>query len=102
MVMRYESLIERPREQLGRAVAFAGLSAGGGSLGFVDDPPGSAAAVELAPGHTIAGNPMRFATGRVELRSDEAWRTELPAPAARTVTALTRPLLRRYGYGARP
>ena len=106
MVMRYESLTEHPRAELDRALRFARLPRGGDALGFVDDPGRSPAGAEpgtvrLGPAHTVAGNPMRFATGRVELRADEAWRTELAPVDERTVTMLTRPLLRRYGYGVR-
>ncbi len=48
--------------------------------------------------HQIAGNPMRFHSGTVTLRRDDAWRERFPAAPRRTVTALTAPLMRRYGY----
>jgi hypothetical protein len=54
--------------------------------------------VLLSPSHTVAGNPMRFRTGPTQLRRDDAWRTELPRGRRRLVTALTAPLLARYGY----
>jgi hypothetical protein len=44
---------------------------------------------------------MRFATGSVAIRPDDRWRTAMPAGQRRAVTALTLPLLARYGYPAR-
>ena len=41
---------------------------------------------------------MRFTTGPVHLRRDDAWRRELSAPQRRLVGALTAPLLGAYGY----
>ena len=38
------------------------------------------------------------AAARLTVRLDDAWRTELPAGSRRLVTALTAPLLARYGY----
>ena len=48
--------------------------------------------------HTVSGNPLRFQAGTFEIRPDEEWRTALPAGKRRLVTALTWPLLKRYGY----
>jgi hypothetical protein len=58
----------------------------------------SADAVQLAPAHQIAGNPMRFQTGEVLLRRDDAWRQNLSAGDRRLVTTLTAPLMLAYGY----
>jgi hypothetical protein len=54
--------------------------------------------VQVGPAHQIAGNYMRFETGKLTLRSDDAWRAALPARDRRLVTALSGPLLARYGY----
>jgi hypothetical protein len=48
--------------------------------------------------HTASGNPMRFATGTITFRADEAWRDALPVRDRAIVSALTLPLLARYGY----
>lgn len=48
--------------------------------------------------HTAAGNPMRFRAGCIEIRRDDAWRRLLPPGDWAAVTALTLPLLARYGY----
>ncbi len=41
---------------------------------------------------------MRFTTGRVRVRQDDTWQAAMLASKRRTVTALTLPLLMRYGY----
>jgi hypothetical protein len=43
-------------------------------------PPAIAAerAVVLGVDHTVSGNPMRFRTGEIHIRSDEAWRSAMP------------------------
>jgi hypothetical protein len=54
--------------------------------------------ITLRPAHTVSGNPMRFSKGTLEVREDTEWRSALPPRGFRSVTALTGPLLRRYGY----
>ncbi|WP_273887988.1 sulfotransferase [Rubrobacter naiadicus] len=54
--------------------------------------------VELGVSHTVSGNPNRFETGTVELREDRRWQTEMSPRDRALVTALTAPLLSRYGY----
>jgi len=89
-LLRYEDFVAAPGPVLDGLAAFAGLPGSG------DVVEGDT--VELAPSHTVAGNPMRFRTGRISLRRDDAWRTRLPRGRRRLVTALTAPLLLRYGY----
>jgi hypothetical protein len=97
--VRYEDLVAAPAAALARVAEFAGVPAGPRELGFLD--PGGAWA-ELHAAHTASGNPMRFRTGRVDIRRDEEWRSAMPAGHRRLVTALTAPLLARYGYPRRP
>lgn len=54
--------------------------------------------LRLSEQHVLAGNPMRFQTGRVPLREDLAWRSAMSRTKKGAVTALTFPLLRRYRY----
>ena len=89
--VRYEDLATQPRTQLGRLLGF--VDAPAQELTFVKDD-----AVELEPVHSIGGNPNRFSTGLVPLQPDEEWRTGLPPAARGVVTALTAPLLAKYGY----
>jgi hypothetical protein len=41
-------------------------------------------------------------SGPLTVRLDDAWRTELPTGSRRLVSALTAPLLARYGYPRSP
>lgn len=54
--------------------------------------------VEIASQHVLAGNPVRFETGKITLEEDVAWRDAMGPEERALVTALTAPLLRRYGY----
>jgi hypothetical protein len=69
-----------------------------------EDPPGSLftgePTVTLAPTHSVKGNPDRFRTGPIEIRLDDEWRRAMRPRDRRVVTALTWPLLLRYGYAA--
>jgi hypothetical protein len=88
-LVRYEDFVADPAATLSRVGAHVGTT--DGSVVHGDT-------VTLGTQHTVAGNPMRFTTGPVRLRLDEAWRRELPARDRRLATALTAPLLLRYGY----
>jgi hypothetical protein len=48
--------------------------------------------------HGIAGNPGRFVSGEITLRADETWRQQMPSRDRRLVTAITLPLMVRYGW----
>ncbi|MEX0989174.1 MAG: sulfotransferase domain-containing protein [Actinomycetota bacterium] len=94
--MRYEDLIADPAGQTQRALALAGVVPAAEDLEFLDGRE-----VELAPSHTVEGNPMRFTFGRRTLRVDDEWRAALPARDRIALTGLTLPGLIRYGYGVR-
>ena len=94
--LRYEQLVADPRTALRSVLELAGLDADAEAFGFVD-PTGPA--VDLAPSHSVAGNPMRFRSGHLELVLDEEWRERMPAGSRSVVTAITAPLLTSYGYG---
>ncbi|HEV8564946.1 MAG TPA: glycosyltransferase [Actinomycetota bacterium] len=93
LFLRYEDLVRAPSPALGAVLRLAGTSAGDGVLGFVSDR-----SVELDVNHTVDGNPMRLSTGTVELREDDEWRRRMEPRARRLVSAVTAPLLARYGY----
>jgi hypothetical protein len=100
----YEELVRAPRQTMSPITEFIGLELGPQALGFLGNGPDGPWA-ELQPAHTASGNPLRFQTGRIPIQDDDAWRVAMPASARRTVSALTFPLLARYGYGhaaARP
>lgn len=58
----------------------------------------NADSVTLTRSHLVAGNPMRFQTGELRLRRDDAWRQRLDPRARGIVSLLTSPLMLRYGY----
>jgi hypothetical protein len=90
--VRYESLIDAPVDELRRIVDHAGLFAGPEVLSFLDRGQ-----VALNTNHVVAGNPLRL-HGALELRRDEAWRSQMGRRQRSVVLFLTWPLLLRYGY----
>lgn len=96
MLVRYESFVEDPRRTLATIAQFAELELEESALEFV-----SKDTIRLGPAHTASGNPVRFASGRVEIRPDEAWRSRLPRRERILVSALTYPQLAHYGFAGR-
>lgn len=90
--LRYEDLVREPQAAVAQAWRQLDLP-GPGLLPMVAEQT-----IELRPTHSVAGNPMRFRTGPTTLRTDEAWRTQMPARDRRVVTALGYPALRLFGY----
>jgi UDP-N-acetylglucosamine transferase subunit ALG13 len=88
---RYEDIVRDPRAGLRRILDFAGLR--GAGLDFLEGDTAM-----LVPNHSVDGNPMRFAQGPLSIRADEEWRSRLDERDRRVVSAITGPLLRRYGY----
>ncbi len=91
--LRYEQLVARPRATTAALADWLELPAGPAQLDYLTDER-----VTLGPCHSAAGNPMRFTTGLVRLRRDDAWRTQLPPRQRRLVGVLAAPWLGRYGY----
>lgn len=91
--VRYEALVTEPRAVLQGIAARLGEEP---SFAYLDG-----AQARLGTDHTVAGNPMRFATGSVALALDTEWTTALRRRDRALVTALTWPLLVRYGYLSR-
>jgi hypothetical protein len=58
--------------------------------------------VELSPNHTVSGNPSRFTTGAVRIERDDEWIAAQTSEDRWATTALTLPLLLRYGYPLMP
>src|SRR5206468_3782146 len=50
------------------------------------------------PTHGVGGNPSKFSLGDVAIAEDEEWRTAMPALDRWLTTAVSAPLLGRYGY----
>jgi hypothetical protein len=94
LFMKYESFVLSPHERLSQILGFARIGFRDEDLNFIL----SDNRVELGVSHTVEGSRTRFNTGPVELRVDDAWRTKMQPRERRLVTAITWPLLVRYGY----
>ena len=95
--VRYEDLVADPAGILQDLADFAGVPVDRRALAFLDG-----ATAQLSVGHTVSGNPVRFHTGPIRLRADDEWRSRLPRRQQWVTSALTLPLLARYGYLRRP
>jgi hypothetical protein len=91
MRLQYEALVADPAGCLRDVLSSAGLDET--DLSFLEGDR-----AEVGAGHSVSGNPMRFDTGPIEIRCDDAWRREMPAADRRRVTRRTRVMLTRYGY----
>ena len=92
-LVRYEDFVADPRATLAGVLDFMGRDTSNGALSFVEGNR-----ITLTPSHTVAGNPMRFTNGAIEVAADDAWQTAFPGRQQRFVSALTRPLRGRYHY----
>jgi len=90
--IRYEDFMDDPHEVLHDILSLVRQQAKAFPLA-----PGECT-VKLGVNHTVAGNPMRFKTGPVELRTDNEWKARMADIDRRIVTMLTWPLLMKYGY----
>lgn len=95
--VRYEDFVRAPGPVLRRVVETVDASAASAPPAHVDGT-----CVRLGVDHVLSGNRVRSRTGEIELTEDVAWRTRMSAPRRRLVSTLTLPLLRRYGFPARP
>ena len=91
LTIRYEDFIQRPKEQLNRVFRLLGEE-------VTDLPFLHGRRVSLNATHAVGGSPSRRRTGEIELRLDEEWKTKMEQKDKVAVTALTWPLLLRYGY----
>ena len=92
--MRYEDFVAEPRTNAEQVLSF--LEESPAISPFEDERT-----VSLAPNHTIAGNPSRFATGRIVLEDKAEWKTSQRSVDRWITTAVALPLLRHYGYEVR-
>jgi hypothetical protein len=89
--VRYEEFISDPQVTLQRVLSF--IEETHSSLPLQNDN-----SVNLEVQHTVSGNPSRFVTGKVELRQNQSWRSEMTRRDQMLVTAATWPLMIKYGY----
>lgn len=90
----YENLMKSPHGALSRIME--DLNRPQNNLNFIKDRIAT-----LDAHHTVSGNPSRFETGEIELFTDTEWTAKMHAGAYFIVTALTWPLLQKYGYSLR-
>ena len=95
LLVRYEDFVAHPQRTLGEIVRLVGEQPG--EFPFVGDNTAT-----LHPNHSVSGNPSRFETGSVSLRIDDEWLRAQHVKDRLTTTALTWPLLLRYGYSLWP
>ncbi|CAN5808103.1 sulfotransferase [soil metagenome] len=91
LTLRYEDLITNPQRSIDSILEMLQTSPSG-------SPFTSEHEVKFGVNHTVSGNPNRSQTGTVRLRLDEEWKKKLKPFDKSMVTALTWPLLVRYGY----
>jgi hypothetical protein len=89
-LLRYDDLVSNPHEVLAASLAALGLPADPSLL--------RGGRLSLGPNHMVAGNPLRFHRGELRIRNDTEWREGLGRGSTWVVTALTWPLLARYGF----
>jgi hypothetical protein len=90
--MRYEDFVSDPRGSLQHILSF--VNEPGSLLPLQEEH-----SLNLEAQHTVSGNPSRFVTGKVELRENRAWKSEMKWYDRMLVNAATWPLLLKYGYG---
>lgn len=90
LLVNYERLVERTRDELKRIIHFAGES-NSTRLDFIQGQQ-----AYLTKSHCIAGNPMRFKNGWVNLCNDNEWREKMSPILRGIVTTLSFPGLLRY------
>jgi len=91
--LRYEDFVNDPTSCLAETLVRVGLDDVAGSL-----PTVRGREISLSVDHTVSGNPARFRTGRIKIQPDEEWRVKMRGADKNVVTALTAPLLLKYGY----
>lgn len=89
----YEDFVTHPAAVLTSISAFLGRPVSPSDLRFVDTTSAT-----LLPAHSVAGNPMRFQTGRVEIHRDERWRQDMPDGQRRIVSTISAPAALAFGY----
>ncbi len=93
--LRYEDFVAHPHQSLVDVLKLVGEEDAGVPLVGERE-------VKLGVSHTVSGNPNRFDTGAVELRTDREWISKMTPRDKAFVTSLTLPLLIRYGYPLSP
>jgi len=94
LVVRHEDFVRAPGPVVERILRFVGR-AGAAS------PVVGERTVDFGENHTVAGHWSRFNRGPTDIRLATDWRSKQRPADRRLVTAVTLPLLPRYGYAIR-
>jgi hypothetical protein len=94
LCLRYEDLVADPRGSLQRILSLVCEPCP--VLPLEDEH-----SLNVNIQHTVYGNPNRFTTGKIQIREDHEWETQMKRRHKIPVTALTWPLLIKYGYPIR-
>lgn len=92
MMLRYEDLINKPKESVKCILSM--LEETAEDLSFIKQ---YSIKINKA-NHSVFGNPVRFRTGAVELKVDNEWKARMRRLSKISVMALTWPLLLKYRY----
>jgi hypothetical protein len=92
-LVRYEDFVRNPRALLADILDFADVPVTAESLAAAHPD-----AVDLGVSHQVAGNPMRYQTGHIEVANDQKWRTLMPTRQRRLVAVVTAPVAAALGY----
>jgi Sulfotransferase family len=95
LLLRYEDLVEYPRSAVELVAALVGEHPAASP--FIDQR-----SARLGSNHTAGGNPNRLSREPVTIQVDAEWIADQPIMQRFTATAISSPLLRRYGYQLRP
>jgi len=93
--IRYEDLIKRPKSVLSDIFSFLTIDNKVDKIMIEDDT------AYLGTNHTVAGNPVRFRTGKMKLKLDEEWKTKMKNSDKFLVSLLTFPVLKYFNYSVR-
>jgi UDP-N-acetylglucosamine transferase subunit ALG13 len=93
--MRYEDLVADPHAKLAEIRQLLDLPTA--DAAFLQKVDGALVA-QVGASHSIAGNPMRFTSGQLALRTDSAWRSKGGLGGRAWIGLLTWPGRVRYGY----
>jgi len=92
--LRYEDFVSNPLVYLVETLVRAGFDDDADRLHDVVQ----GREISVSVDHTVSGNPARFGTGSIKLQPDEEWKVKMRGADKNIVTALTAPLLLKYGY----
>jgi hypothetical protein len=92
--LRYEDFVSNPIVSLAETLIRVGFDGEADKLHDVI----RGRQISLSTDHTVSGNPGRFRTGSIALQPDEEWKVKMRGVDKNIVTALTAPLLLKYGY----